>query len=285
MPSAARPGWARGLTAATDSRVARMAAGKTGKSNWARGLTAATSESIARNAALRRGRARGSYPTRVASRVARRLYPNGHVEWTQQLAYAVGLIATDGCLSGKTITFTNTDRDLVKTFVECVGHSVKIGVQHKFGRQPAYRAQMGNRTLFDWLVAIGITPRKSLTIGAISVPDTYFLAVVRGLLDGDGSVRNYWYTVPKGTRPYQALAVLFHSASRPHLEWLQHELTRQHGFRGALFRKGQRPHDVHALKYSTKEARRLLPLLYPPGVPCLQRKLLIWEAYRGRECG
>ncbi len=121
-----------------------------------------------------------------------RLYPTGHVAWNHELAYAVGLIATDGCLSGRAITFTNTDRELVEAFVAGIGQAVKIGVQHKPGRQPAYRAQFGNRTLFDWLIAIGITPRKSLTIGAIAVPDEFFLSFVRGLVDGDGSVSNYW---------------------------------------------------------------------------------------------
>lgn len=199
------------------------------------------------------------------------------------MAYAVGLIATDGCLTGKAITFTSTDRQLVETFMACVGQSVKIGVQFRPRRLPAYRAQLGNHILFDWLISIGITPRKSLTIGAIAVPDDFFLSVVRGLLDGDGSVRNYWYTVPKGTRPYQALVVLFHSASRPHLEWLQTELARLQGFRGALYRKGQRPHDVYVLKYATKEARRLLPLVYPDRAPCLERKALVWRTYRDRE--
>lgn len=137
---------------------------------------------------------------------------------------------TDGCLGGRTITFTNKDRQLVETFVECVGQPVKIGVQFKPHWQPAYRAQLGNRALFKWLISIGVTPRQSLTIGAIAVPDAFFLAVARGLLDGDGSVRNYWYTVPKGTRPYEALVVVFHSASRPHLGWLQRELTRLHAF-------------------------------------------------------
>lgn len=256
-----------------------MAAGKRGRPNWSRGLTAATSESIARNAAKRRGQHRA--PGKSGS--AARLYPLGRVVWNQELAYAVGLIATDGCLSGKTITFTNTDRQLVETFLDCVGQAVKIGVQFKSGRKPAYRAQLGNRTLFDWLISIGVTQRKSLTIGAIAVPDEYFLSVVRGLVDGDGSVRNYWYTVPKGTRPYEALVVLCHSASRQHLAWLQSELTRLHGFRGALFRKGHRPGDVYVLKYSTKEAQRLLPLLYPEGTPCLRRKALVWTTYRDRK--
>lgn len=272
-------GWAHGLTAATDARVARMAASKRGRPNWSRGLTAATNASIARNAAARTGQRRAPY----GPALSRRSFPSGHVDWSQELAYAVGLIATDGCLSGRAITFTNTDRQLVETFVQCVGQTVKIGVQYKPRRLPAYRAQLGNRTLFDWLISIGVTQRKSLTIGAIAVPDEFFLSVVRGLVDGDGSVRNYWYTVPKGTRPYEALVVLFHSASRQHLDWLQSELTRLHGFRGALFLKGQRPHDVHVLKYSTKEAQRLLPLLYPEGAPCMRRKALVWTTYRDRE--
>ena len=199
------------------------------------------------------------------------------------MAYAVGLIATDGCLTGRAITFTSTDRQLVETFLACVGQSVKIGVQIRPHRLPAYRAQLGNQILFNWLISIGITQRKSLTIGAIAVPDAFLLSVVRGLLDGDGSVRNYWYTVPTGTRPYEALVALFHSASRPHLEWLQQELARLHGFRGALYRKRQHPNDLHVLKYATKEARRLLPLLYPDGAPCLARKALVWTTYRDRE--
>jgi len=155
--------------------------------------------------------------------------------------------------------------------------------RHRPRRLPAYRARLGNQILFNWLISIGITQRKSLTIGAVAVPDAFFLSVVRGLLDGDGSVRNYWYTVPKGTRPYQALVVLFHCASRAHLEWLQKELTRLHGFRGALYRNGQRPHDIHVLKYATREARRLLPLLYPDDAPCLERKARVWRTSRDRE--
>jgi len=274
-----RVGWARGLTAATDIRVARMAAAKIGRPNWAKGQTAATNASIARNATSRRGHKRGPY----ARTSARRLYPLGHVEWTPKLAYAVGLIATDGCLTGRAITFTSTDRQLVETFLDCIGQTVKIGVQFRPPRRPAFRAQVGNHILFEWLISIGITPRKSLTIGAIAVPDTHLLALVRGLLDGDGSVRNYWYTVPKGTRPYEALVVLFHSASRLHLEWLQRELARVHGFRGALYPKVQRPHDVFVLKYATAESRRLLPLLYRDDAPCLERKANVWRKYRDRQ--
>jgi len=59
------PGWAKGLTAATDERVRRMALSKTGKPNWARGLSAATDPRIAKQAATRRGKQRGPYKPRA----------------------------------------------------------------------------------------------------------------------------------------------------------------------------------------------------------------------------
>ena len=45
---AGRIGWSRGLSAATDARVARMAAGMKGRQGWATGKTAATDPRIAR---------------------------------------------------------------------------------------------------------------------------------------------------------------------------------------------------------------------------------------------
>ena len=53
-----------------------------------------------------------------------------------------------------------------------------------------YRTQIGDAAFCRWLATIGIGPRKSLTIGALRVPDKYLLVVARGLLDGDGSIIN-----------------------------------------------------------------------------------------------
>jgi hypothetical protein len=62
-----RSSWNKGLTAATDPRVAQMARSKTGKPNWARGLTAETDPRIAKNAQTRRGKARGPYRGRASA--------------------------------------------------------------------------------------------------------------------------------------------------------------------------------------------------------------------------
>jgi len=49
-------------------------------------------------------------------------------EWTPNLAYAIGLIASDGCLSldGRHISFKSLDRELVKKFKFALGVKNKI---------------------------------------------------------------------------------------------------------------------------------------------------------------
>src|SRR5437870_13914701 len=71
------PGWAKGLTAASDERVRRMAQSKTGKPNWAKGLSAASDPRIAKQAATRRGKRRGSYRPRAEA--AARFDPLEHL--------------------------------------------------------------------------------------------------------------------------------------------------------------------------------------------------------------
>lgn len=49
--------------------------------------------------------------------------------WSTELAYAVGLLTTDGNLSkdGKHINLTSKDLDQIKTFKKCLGLKNKIG--------------------------------------------------------------------------------------------------------------------------------------------------------------
>ena len=76
----------------------------------------------------------------------------------------------------------------------------------------AWRVQIVDVVLYDWLVSIGLTRRKSLTLGAVVVPDHVFLDFVRGLLDGDGRV---------GVRPPQGQRVALYT-----LRYSKHEATK-----------------------------------------------------------
>lgn len=281
MPEVWRPDWARGLTKATDLRVAQMAASKTGRPNWARGLNAASDPRIAKNVASRLGKPRGPYrlPPRMGAPII----------WSRGLAYVVGLIATDGCLTRqRTIDLTSKDREQIVTFLRCLGRTNKIAevIRHDPPRR-YYRVQVGDRALYQWLQAIGVGPRKSLTLGGIDVPDEFALDLVRGLLDGDGSVTTYFYEVPGGTRPYEALCTSFCSASKDHIEWLRGLLDRVLAIRGSIQTKtaiSERWHDVMSLRYAKGESITLLTRLYDGSESMrLDRKWRIWSDYLERQ--
>ena len=53
------------------------------------------------------------------------------------------------------------------------------------------RVLAGRQRLIDKLSAIGLTPRKSLTIGALKVPLGGFGDFFRGVIDGDGNIRHW----------------------------------------------------------------------------------------------
>lgn len=257
-----------------------MASSKTGQPNWAHGLTAASDPRIAKNAASRVGKARGPYRTSPHL---------GPVIWSRELAYAVGLIATDGCLTrDRTIDLTSKDREQIEAFLRCLGRTNKVSevVRHDPPRR-YYRVQVGDRALYEWLISIGVGPRKSLTLGAISVPDEFAFDLVRGLLDGDGSVTTYFYEVPGGTRPYEALYTSFCSASTTHLVWLRELLERKSGIRGSVQTKraaSERWHDLMTLKYAKAESVTLLNRLYQGSESMrLERKWRTWAQYLERQ--
>jgi hypothetical protein len=259
--SAGGKGWARGKTAASDVRVARAAAAHVGLTYQRR-----TPFELLR------------WPSK-SSRPA-------SYQWTPAMAYAVGLIATDGCLieRGRAIAFVSRDAQLVETLLVCLGREPRYRTDHTRSGQEVYRFQKKDPVLYRWLEAAGLTPRKSLTLGAIRVPEPLLPDLVRGLLDGDGSIINkVWRadTTRRSDYYYEYLRVHFVSASRPHVEWLHGQLRGTLGLRGwigTFIRPGRHP--SHRLAYGKHDSIKLLEWLYrDPGAPSLLRKKNIWTDY------
>ncbi|MEK6226326.1 MAG: LAGLIDADG family homing endonuclease [Chloroflexota bacterium] len=211
------------------------------------------------------------------------------LEWSETMAYVVGLLATDGCLSSdrRHIILTSRDRQLVETFLVCLGRPIKYTVGRTRRGKRAYYAQFSDVTFYDWLLTRGLTPRKSLTLGAIDVPDAYLIPLVRGLLDGDGSVCVFRNKPTRAKYPdyeYERLWVFFLSASRAHIDWLHARIRESFGLKGyveRIVRKNR--HDLFRLKYGKRESIVLLRLLYSDQVaPCLDRKRRKWIDYATR---
>ncbi len=123
--------------------------------------------------------------------------------------------------------------------------------------------------------------------GAIDVPDQYLAALVRGLLDGDGSIRNVVHEPTRRSYPeyrYERLWVFFHSASNAHIEWLRSRLRPLIGSGGYVEVRTQAgKHDFFKLKYGKHASIVLLQRLYEdPKAPRLVRKWAIWDGYERR---
>lgn len=112
--------------------------------------------------------------------------------------------------------------------------------------------------------------------------------MVRGLLDGDGSVytkihRPTVRTYPKYT--YERLWTFFASASRPHLEWLRDRLADAVGVSGYIeTRKATSARRAFfRLKYGNGASIVPLSALYAdPSAPRLERKWQKWASYLDR---
>src|SRR5260221_13291243 len=103
------------------------------------------------------------------------------------MAYGVGLIATDGCLieRGRQIGFVSQAAQLVATLLRCLGREPKYRTQlTRLGRE-AYRFPFKDAALYRWLEGVGLSPRKSFTLGPLDAPNELLPHVVRELLDSD----------------------------------------------------------------------------------------------------
>ena len=78
--------------------------------------------------------------------------------------------------------------------------------------------------------------------------------------------------------------MLFHSASRDHLVWLENKLRIALSIRGAiLVETKSRPNKMYRLKYGKYASIALLTKLYEdPTSPRLLRKWLIWEDFKAQ---
>ena len=150
------------------------------------------------------------------------------MKWSAELAYAVGLITTDGSLSkdGRHIAFTSSDLQLLKTFKSCLGKSNSITMNPKgsFSKRPSYKVQIGDVKMYRWLLKIGLQPNKTFKLSALHIPNKYYRDFLRGHLDGDGSIIYYKdkYNTPLNPKYiYDRLFVYFICSMKNHLTWLR----------------------------------------------------------------
>ncbi len=194
------------------------------------------------------------------------------IKWSPGLAYIIGLVTTDGNLvkDGRHINFTSKDLQLVKLFRDILGLKNKITIKSSgsLKLKKYFFLQFGDINFYKFLLSIGLTPKKSLTLSAIKVPDIYFFDFLRGHFDGDGTFYSYW---DSRWRSSFMLYTVFISASKKHILWLQNEIYKKLCINGHLTKSGNKA--CYQLKYAKEESAKLIAkIYYRKNLPRLERK-------------
>ncbi|MDD4954065.1 MAG: LAGLIDADG family homing endonuclease [Candidatus Omnitrophica bacterium] len=196
------------------------------------------------------------------------------------LWYLVGLITSDGCLSsdGRHIDITSKDYEFLKEIKDSFRISNKIGVKYNGMKQKSFHIQIANRNFYDFLLSIGLTQRKSLTVGSLNIENQYFVDFLRGLIDGDGSIRRWIH--PSNYREQWNLRI--YSGSREFIEWLSNAVEQLLRACGKIHKNTT---STWVLKYGKMAAREIVKKCYYKGCLGLARKMKLASecanSYRG----
>ncbi len=206
--------------------------------------------------------------------------PQGKVKikWSPNFAYAIGLLASDGCLynNGRHISLTTKDLEQATNFKECLGLTVKIGRKGSGASKEKkyYHVQFGDVLFVEFLKSIGIGSRKSKTIAEVKIPKKYFWDYTRGYFDGDGSSYSYWDKRWNASFMYY---ISFTSASSQYINWLRSEISERIGVNGHISIATKKL--CYQLKYAKRESNQVIHhMYYDKSVMCLKRKRLKLEA-------
>ncbi|MFO0971315.1 MAG: hypothetical protein U0520_03135 [Candidatus Saccharimonadales bacterium] len=178
--------------------------------------------------------------------------------WSGPIAYSVGLIASDGCLQkdGRHIDLTSKDTIQLSNFSQALEKNLVIKPKFNGMGQESYRVQLSDVAYYDFLLAAGLTPAKSHTLGSLRIPDAYYPDFLRGVFDGDGTVYAYHDQRWKNSFMYY---IGICSASKEFLTYLKEMNCRVLGTKGGSIRHNAK---ASILAYAKKDSYLLHEAMY-----------------------
>ncbi len=178
--------------------------------------------------------------------------------WSNETAYAVGLMASDGCLlsDGRHLDLTSKDFSQLENFVEAISRDLPITSKKGNLDRQYYRVQFSDVAFYDFLLSVGLTPNKSKTIAELKVPDRYYGHFLRGFFDGDGST--YGYHDPRWPKSF-LFYTAFSCASPRFLEYLHRTNKRLYNLERGSVRWSNH---AYVLVYGKADSSKLYTAMY-----------------------
>lgn len=176
-------------------------------------------------------------------------------KWSSEMAYILGLIATDGCISRSgTISLSINDEELLKKVKRVMNAKHKI--RRSKHQEGLYCFHFARPQLVKDLARLGILPRKSLNVSFPAVPDLFLIDFIRGVFDGDGSV--YF---DKRSRNYPVRAN-FVSSSKGFIEKLELSLRKLGMPDRVIYEQPTKNAISYMFRYGHRDSKKLFTLMY-----------------------
>lgn len=176
-------------------------------------------------------------------------------KWSSEMAYVLGLLATDGCVSKSgTVSLCINDKDLLEKVKSIIGsnHSIKY-----YGYQKGlYSFKFSRVKIREDLMRLGIVPDKSLSIRFPDVPHEFLTDFIRGIFDGDGSV------FFEKRSPNFPLRTSFISSSKAFIETLEAKLFLLGMPKRKIYRHNTKNAISYMIRYAHADSIKLSNLLY-----------------------
>ena len=191
--------------------------------------------------------------------------------WNNTFAYIIGIITTDGNLSNdlRHLIITSKDYEMVTNCKRYLELTNKISRTARGGSKDKkyYMLQFGDKNFFEFLLGLGLTPRKSKTMSELKIPKKYFADFFRGCIDGDGSISISKH--PESKHPQYKVRLC--SASNNFLNWILESCKKVFSVNGGSISKTDRS-SVYTLTFGKNDSIKILKMIYSKNVICLSRK-------------
>lgn len=183
-------------------------------------------------------------------------------EWSHELSYFLGWMASDGNISESKNAFriTSTDIEHLENLFSLFSYGWitsmrKWNTTNEKNNSPAGTISICRKDIMDKLIAFGILPNKTLIMQMPYIPPKYVRDFVRGVFEGDGSI-----TFKNPTSPNIVIA----SGSKDFLYGLGKSIEKQTGLKVYVYtdKKG-----THRLVYGAPTSVEMMFEYMYKGVP------------------
>jgi len=171
-------------------------------------------------------------------------------KWTNEMAYVLGIIVSDGNISKEhyRITISQSNYKFLCLMAKYFG--LPKSVIYYAEKEESYKLQFTNKHMANRLAGFGVHPNKSLTQGKVHVPKKFFSHFLRGIHDGDGCFSHS----KDGYSPH----IVFTCGSYNFLRWIQAKIHQYYGFPMGNLKKSH----VWRLRYRKAASLVLLAVMY-----------------------